>query len=124
MTIKIRTTPFERNSGSHPGTFEVHHDVVLSHLIEIAMAGSSELPGDFGDDPDPNDTDLSIIRFDPGPQDTTTAAGRVRQKLKDLIDRPGDIILFGFDSDYVYGDGTTLSGFSRRGDRRMDLLRY
>ena len=108
MAIKIRQTPYENPGSPHPGPFTVHPDVVRAHLIEIAMAGAEALPDTFGEDPDPVDADYTVVSFDPGPQDLTTPAGRVRQKLKELIDQAGDVVLFGFDSTYVSGDGTTF----------------
>jgi hypothetical protein len=107
MTIKIRQTPFERSWGDHPGTFPVYPDEVLAQLGVIAAAGSSELPV-LGDDPDPHDPNLTIISYEPGPVDATTPAGRVRQILKDLVDRPEEIVLVGVGPDFVWGDGDTL----------------
>jgi hypothetical protein len=108
MAIRIRQTPFTR-SGDNPGPYPMHPDDVLAQLIVIAMAGSTELPGTLGDDPDPVDSEYTIVSYDPGPQDTTTPEGRVRQRLKDLIDGGEDIKIFGVGADFVWSDGSTIS---------------
>src|SRR5262245_40747018 len=110
MPIKIRQTPYQRSGGPHVGPYQVHPDLVRSQLGVIAMAGSNELPTSLGEDPDPASTDLTVISYDPGPQDTTTSGGRVRQLLKDLVDRLDNIILFGVGPDFVWSDGSTLEG--------------
>jgi hypothetical protein len=108
MTIRIRQTPYERPGGSYRGPFQVYPDDVRGHLGVIAMAGSNELPESLAEDPDPNDPNFTVISYDPGPQDATTAAGRVRQILKDLVDRPDRIILVGVGPDFLWSDGVTL----------------
>ncbi|WP_306536036.1 CFI-box-CTERM domain-containing protein [Geobacter sp.] len=108
MTIRIRQTPFDREFGDNPGTFEVHPDLVLAQIGVIAMAGSEDLPETLGEEPDPGDPDYQIVTYDPGPQDTTTPAGRVRQLLKDLVDSPSVITLIGLGPDFVYPDGYTF----------------
>jgi len=110
MTIKIRQTPYERSGGAHVGPYTVFPDEVRAQLGVIAMAGSSELPTTLGEDPDPADPSFTVVSYDPGPQDAATPAGRVRQLLKDLVDRSASINLFGLGPDFVWEDGSTLEG--------------
>jgi hypothetical protein len=71
------------------------------------MAGSQELPGSFGEEPH-SDPEFTRITYDPGPQDVTTPAGKVRQHLKDLVDGAQEITLFGVGPDFVWSDGSTI----------------
>jgi hypothetical protein len=108
MGLKIRQTPYERTGGPHTGPYQVHPDEVRAQLMVIAMAGSGELPGTFAEEPDPVETDFTIISYDPGNQDLTTSAGRVRTLLKALVDRPNAVKIFGVGPDFFWADGTTL----------------
>lgn len=108
MAIKIRQTPYQRSGGPHVGPYQVHPDRVRADITVIAMAGSADLPGTLGEDPDAGNSDLTVISYDPGAQDAGTAPGRVRNTLKTLVDRPGEIILFGVGPDFVWSDGSTI----------------
>lgn len=108
MTVKIRQSPYERDSGPNAGPYPVHSDLVRAQLGVIAMAGSPDLPVDLGEDDDPADSNYTIVTYDPGPQDSTIAPGRVRQLLSDLVNQPGDVILFGVGPDFVWSDGSTI----------------
>ena len=96
MPVRIRQTPYTRSGGANVGPYTVFPEEVFAQLGVIAMAGSDQLPGSLGDNPDPADSAYSIVSFDPGPQDTTSAPGRVRQLLKDLVDGGDDVRLMGF----------------------------
>jgi hypothetical protein len=119
MTIKIRQTPVSRLYG---GPYHVFPDLVRTHLTVIAMAGSEDMPGTLGEDSDPADSDLTVVSYDPGPQDTTTPQGRVRQLLKNLVDRAGDITLFGVGPDFVWSDGSTLETGSAGGSYSGEVI--
>jgi hypothetical protein len=108
MTIQIRTAPYERVGGDHLGPFEVHPDLVQMHLGVIAMSGTEDLPGSMNTDTDPADPEYLLLEWDPGPQDTTTASGQVRQLLKDMVDSSRDFKLFGVGPGFVWSDGSTL----------------
>jgi hypothetical protein len=110
MAIKIRQTPYQRSGGPNVGPYQVHPDRVRADVTVIAMAGSNDLPETLGEDPDSTNPDLTAVSYDPGPQDTSTAPGRVRDGLKTLVDRPGEIILFGVGPDFVWSDGSTIDG--------------
>lgn len=108
MPVRIRQTPYTRSGGANIGPYTVFPDEVFAQLGVIAMAGSDQLPGSLGDNADPADSAYSIVEFDPGPQDTTSAPGRVRQLLKDLVDGGDDVRIFGMGEDFVWDDGSTL----------------
>lgn len=108
MPVKIRQTPYQRMGGPNVGPYNVFPDDVRAHLGVIAMAGTQELPDTLGEDPDPNDATLTVISYNPGPQDATTTIGRIRQLLKDLVDRGSETIIFGVGPDFVWDDGSSI----------------
>jgi hypothetical protein len=99
MAVRIRETPFTNSKG----TFTLHPDGVRADLMIIA-----DLDGSFGDAPDPGEAGFSVIQFAPGPLDTTTAAGRVKDQLKTLVDRGSVLDILGVGADFLHPDGTTI----------------
>jgi hypothetical protein len=86
----------------------MYPDEVRAQLGVIAMAGSPELPGSLGEGQDPADSNYTLLTYDPGPQDLSTSAGKVRQKLKDLVDRTQVITIFGVGPNFLWSDGSTI----------------
>ncbi|MFX0195892.1 MAG: hypothetical protein ACFFCW_07205 [Candidatus Hodarchaeota archaeon] len=104
ITVRIREASYTNASG----TFNVHPDLVRGHLVIIASGGTGELAPSFGDNPDPNDNNYSIAEFNPGSVDTSNASGRVKARLKELIDQPDNYIIIGVGWDFIWGNGDTI----------------
>lgn len=104
MTIRIRTTPYMNSRG----TFPVHADLARTQLGIIAAGGTNDLPGSYGDHPDPADSNYQIVDYDPGPQDTSTPAGRVRQRLRTMVTESDSYEIIGIGTDFTWGDGATV----------------
>jgi hypothetical protein len=103
--IRIRKTPYMNPKG----TFATHSDDVRTQLGVVASAGSADLPASYGDHDDPMDaTNYAIVDFDPGAVDTSTASGRVKQRLRDLVTQTTSYEIIGMGWDFVFGDGTTV----------------
>lgn len=99
MAVRIRETPLTNSQG----TFTLFPDRVRADLMIIA-----DLDGSFGDSPDPANAGFSLIQFAPGPLDTSTPAGRVKEQLKALVDRSTVLTILGVGPDFLYPDGTTI----------------
>ena len=105
MTVRIREADYVTAGGT---TYPVRADLVRGHLMIIASGGSMELEPSFGDSPDALDSAYSIVQYDPGPQDLTSNAGKVRQRLKDMVDEGDNNRIVGVDGHTIWSDGTTV----------------
>ncbi len=103
--IRIRKTPYMNPKG----TFATHSDEVRAQLGVIAAGGTNTLPASYGDHDDPADpTNYSLVDYDPGTVDTSTASGRVMDRLRNLVTQTESYEIIGMGWDFVFGDGTTV----------------
>lgn len=105
MTVRIREADYETATGV---TYPVRADETRGHLMIIASGGTMSLEPSFGDAPDPADPAYSIVQYDPGPQDTATSSGQVRERLKALVDEAADNQIIGVGGETIWSDGTTV----------------
>ncbi|WP_305043110.1 CFI-box-CTERM domain-containing protein [Geoalkalibacter sp.] len=105
MTVRIREADYVTADGT---TYPVRADLVRGHLMVIASGGTMDLEPSFGDTPDPADPAYSIVQYDPEPQDLATNVGKVRQRLKDLVDEGDNNRIVGVDGHTIWSDGTTV----------------
>ncbi|WP_429884787.1 CFI-box-CTERM domain-containing protein [Geoalkalibacter halelectricus] len=105
MTVRIREADYVTAGGS---VYPVRADMARGHLMIIASGGTMDLEPSFGDNLDPGDPNFSIVMYDPGPQDLTTNPGRVRQRLKDMVDEGADNQVIGVDGSTIWSDGSTV----------------
>lgn len=106
--IRIRETPWENAAGTT--TYTVAPDTVRANLMLMASGGTADLEESFGDHPDPNDANWSIVEFDPVPApDPSTDAGKVRERLKALVDDGDDHQLIGVDGNVtMWSNGASV----------------
>lgn len=105
MTVRIREADYVTSGGT---TYPVRADRVRGDLMIIASGGSMELEPSFGDNPDPLDPAYSIVQYDPGPQDLAGNVGKVRQRLKAMVDEGDNNRIVGVDGQTIWADGTTV----------------
>jgi hypothetical protein len=104
MTLAIRQAPYLVDGTD----YGVHPDEVRGNLGVIAIAGDSELPASLGEDPDPTDSNYTVVSFNPGTQDLGTARGRVRDRLRQLTTSGRRYEVVGVGFDFVWWDGTSI----------------
>jgi len=103
--IRIRKTPVVNSKGM----FTLHSDDVRTQLGVIAAGGENNLPDSYGDHDDPADpANYSVVDFNPGPVDTSTASGRVKDRLHTLVTQSRGYEIIGMGFDFVFSDGTTV----------------
>ena len=107
MAVRIREKPYQTSSGA--ATYQVRPDEVRGHLMIIAAGGTGDLEPSFGDNPDPADSDYSVLVYNPSPApDTSTPSGRVRERLKTLVDESAKYDIIGVPGDTLWSDGSNV----------------